>query len=123
MYGTASSSLPTEFIQEVQVKTGGYEPEYGRTTGGQSIVITKSGGNEFHGDFFLYTTPIEGKRSSVVSGEDYPGTPYEEASYISQSKLIHNCKTLMKRPSSPNVLANPLAAKATTCSSSPQVTT
>ncbi len=90
MYGTASSSLPIEFIQEVQVKTGGYEPEYGRATGGQSIVITKSGGNEFHGDFFLYSTPIEGERSTVVIGEDYPGTAHEEASYIAQSKLIHS---------------------------------
>ncbi len=90
MFGTSVSGLPVEFVQEIQVKTGGYEPEYGRATGGQSIVITKSGGNEFHGDIFFRSTPIEGERSTVVSGEDYPGTAYEEASYIRQTKLVHS---------------------------------
>jgi len=33
----------------IDVKTGGYEAEYGRSTGGVINVITKSGGNEFHG--------------------------------------------------------------------------
>jgi outer membrane receptor protein involved in Fe transport len=46
--------LNFEFIQEVQVKTGGYSAEYGRNTGGIISVITKSGGNEFHGDVFGY---------------------------------------------------------------------
>ena len=90
MFGTSVSGLPIEFVQEIQVKTGAYEPEYGRATGGQSIVITKSGGNEFHGDIFFRTTPIEGARSTVVYGEDYSGTAHEEASYITQTKLIHS---------------------------------
>ncbi|MEW6338771.1 MAG: TonB-dependent receptor [Acidobacteriota bacterium] len=46
--------LNFEFIQEVQVKTGGYQAEFGRSTGGMINVITKSGGNEFHGDVFAY---------------------------------------------------------------------
>src|SRR5262249_41525487 len=41
-------------IQEVEVKTGGYQAEYGRNTGGVINVVTKSGGNEFHGDLFGY---------------------------------------------------------------------
>ena len=53
-YGTQGTSLNYEFIQEVEVKTGGYEAEYGRSTGGIINVITKSGGNEFHGDVFGY---------------------------------------------------------------------
>ncbi len=47
-------NINTEFIQEVEVKTGGYQAEYGRATGGVVNVITKSGGNEFHGDLFGY---------------------------------------------------------------------
>ncbi len=43
-----------EFIEEVQVKSSGYEAEYGRSTGGVINVVTKSGGNEFHGDAFGY---------------------------------------------------------------------
>jgi hypothetical protein len=53
-YGFQGKQLNFEFIQEVDVKTGGYEAEYGRSTGGIVNVITKSGGNEFHGDVFGY---------------------------------------------------------------------
>ena len=53
-YGFQGKELNYEFVQEVDVKTGGYEAEYGRSTGGIVNVITKSGGNEFHGDVFGY---------------------------------------------------------------------
>ncbi len=53
-YGFQGKDLNYEFVQEVDVKTGGYEAEYGRSTGGIINVITKSGGNEFHGDAFGY---------------------------------------------------------------------
>ena len=53
-YGFQGKELNFEFIQAVDVKTGGYEAEYGRSTGGVVNVITKSGGNEFHGDVFAY---------------------------------------------------------------------
>ncbi len=52
--GLQGKDINTEFIQEVEVKTGGYQAEYGRTTGGVVNVITKSGGNDFHGDVFGY---------------------------------------------------------------------
>jgi hypothetical protein len=52
--GLQGKNLNPEFIQEVEVKTGGYQAEYGRNTGGVINVITKSGGNEFHGDLFGY---------------------------------------------------------------------
>jgi outer membrane receptor protein involved in Fe transport len=51
---SVGKSLNFEFIQEVQVKTGGYQAEFGRSTGGVVNVITKSGGNVFHGDAFGY---------------------------------------------------------------------
>ena len=52
--GFQGKDINTEFIQEVEVKTGGYQAEYGRNTGGVVNVITKSGGNEFHGGVFGY---------------------------------------------------------------------
>jgi hypothetical protein len=50
--GTLSSqnSLPFEFVKEVQVKSGGFEAEFGGATGGVVNVITKSGSNDFHGE-------------------------------------------------------------------------
>jgi len=53
-YGFQGKELNFEFIQAVDVKTGGYEAEFGRSTGGIVNVITKSGGNELHGDVFAY---------------------------------------------------------------------
>ncbi len=53
-FGTQGTQLNFEFIDEVQVKTGSYNAEYGRATGSVINVVTKSGGNEFHGDLFGY---------------------------------------------------------------------
>jgi outer membrane receptor protein involved in Fe transport len=55
-YGGSGANLPFEFVQEVEVKTGAFGAEYGKSTGGIFNVITKSGGNEFHGDVFGYLT-------------------------------------------------------------------
>jgi outer membrane receptor protein involved in Fe transport len=63
--GFQGSALNGEFIQEVEVKTGGYQAEYGRNTGGVVNVITKSGGNEFHGDAFGYFNN-KSMRSDIV---------------------------------------------------------
>jgi len=52
--GVQGKALNNEFVQEVEVKTGGYEAEYGRALGGVINVITRSGGNTFHGDGFVY---------------------------------------------------------------------
>jgi len=43
-----------EAIQEFKVLTGIYSAEYGRTSGGQVVVVTKSGTNTFHGDVFEF---------------------------------------------------------------------
>jgi hypothetical protein len=52
--GVQGKAINNEFVQEVEVKTGGYQAEYGRALGGVVNVITKSGGNAFHGDGFFY---------------------------------------------------------------------
>jgi hypothetical protein len=52
--GVQGKAINNEFVQEVEVKTGGYQAEYGRALGGVINVITKSGGNDFHGDAFVY---------------------------------------------------------------------
>lgn len=50
--GTEGKDINFDFIQEVEVKTGGLPAEYGRLTGGLLNAVTKSGGNEFAGDVF-----------------------------------------------------------------------
>src|SRR5262245_52485908 len=46
-YGSLGTGINTSFIKEVQVKTGGFEPQYGQSQGGIVNIITKSGGNEY----------------------------------------------------------------------------
>ncbi|MGH9381737.1 MAG: TonB-dependent receptor [Thermoanaerobaculia bacterium] len=47
--GLQGMDLRADFVEEVQVQTAGYDAEYGGAVGGVINVITKSGGNEFHG--------------------------------------------------------------------------
>src|SRR4030095_15268761 len=51
------SGVTTDFIKETQVKTGGFEAEYGQATGGVVNVVTKSGENAFHGAAYGYFRP------------------------------------------------------------------
>ena len=43
-----------EAIQEFKVLTGVYSAEYGRVSGGQVVIVSKSGTNKFHGDLFEF---------------------------------------------------------------------
>ena len=43
-----------ETVQEFRVESSNYPAEYGTGTGGQISIITKSGGNAFHGSLFEY---------------------------------------------------------------------
>jgi carboxypeptidase family protein/TonB-dependent receptor-like protein len=47
-----STNMPYDFVREVQVKTGGYEAEFGRALSGIVNVVTESGDNEFRGKVF-----------------------------------------------------------------------
>jgi outer membrane receptor protein involved in Fe transport len=55
--GSLGSGVTYDFIQEVQVKTGGYEAQYGEATGGVVSVVTKSGTNTIRGTVFGYSHP------------------------------------------------------------------
>jgi hypothetical protein len=67
-YGFQGKELNFEFIEALEVKTGGYEAEFGRATGGIINVITKSGSNEMHGDVFGYdnSDSFQANSKSVV---------------------------------------------------------
>jgi outer membrane receptor protein involved in Fe transport len=56
-FGTQGAAFPVEFVSSANVVTGGYQAEYGRSTGGVLSVETQSGGNEFHGSLFGNITP------------------------------------------------------------------
>jgi outer membrane receptor protein involved in Fe transport len=45
-------SLPAKFVEQVDVKSGNYLPEFGRASGGVLSAVTRSGSNELHGSVF-----------------------------------------------------------------------
>ena len=68
-FGGSGANLPFEFVQEVQVLTGAYGADIGKSTGGVFNVITKSGSNEFRGDVFGYFTAksfVRGVKSTAI---------------------------------------------------------
>jgi len=62
--GALGIGVNADYIKEIQVKTGGYEPEYGEALGGFVNLVTKTGGNEHKGSVFAYSqfSDLEGDR-------------------------------------------------------------
>lgn len=50
-------TIPQTSIQEFEAITTGYAAEYGRSTGGVLNAVSKSGGNELHGEAFYQMRP------------------------------------------------------------------
>jgi hypothetical protein len=50
----AGTALGTETVREFRVETNAYSAEFGRNSGGQIHVVTKSGGNDVHGSAYEF---------------------------------------------------------------------
>lgn len=59
VFGSLGNATPFDFVQEVQVKTGGYEAEFGQSTGGVVNILTKSGSNDIRGSLYGYARPSD----------------------------------------------------------------
>ena len=62
-------NLPFELVQEVQIKSTGYEAEYGGATGGIINVVTGGGNDAWRGNFGASFKPgkLQGDRRTVLS--------------------------------------------------------
>ena len=47
--GGTNAMVSVDALQEFRILTNSFSPEYGRTPGGQVILLTRSGTNDFHG--------------------------------------------------------------------------
>ncbi len=67
----AATALGMETVREFRVETNAYSAEYGRNSGGQVNVITKSGGNVAHGSVFEYhrNDALDAKNYFDVAGK------------------------------------------------------
>ena len=63
------STISQEGVQEFQLILSNYNAEYGRATGGVINIVTKGGGNEFHGNAFGYFRNKAFQARNAFSGE------------------------------------------------------
>ena len=85
------ATVSQEAVQEFQLILSNYNAEYGRATGGVVNIITKNGGNEFHGDAFGYFRNKSFQARNAFSGQVDPATgelePVKQAYTRTQSGL------------------------------------
>ena len=81
----ARSTVSQEAVQEYQVTTNSYLPEFGRATGGIVNVVTKRGTNDFHGNVFGFIRhkSIQSRNAFAPLIDNTPGKkpPYTRAQY------------------------------------------
>src|ERR1017187_8682021 len=56
-HGSLGTGINLSFIKEVDIKTTAFEPQYGKALGGIVQMVTKSGGDNFHGAIGAYLGP------------------------------------------------------------------
>lgn len=82
--GTFSFNFPFQAIEEVEIKTGAYAPEYGDALGGIINVRTESGSNDFQSSvtFFGSDGALSPKRDGVYDeyGNVIEGSEYDRTS-------------------------------------------
>jgi len=66
--GVRGQSAAFEFVDEVQIKASGYPAEYGGALGGVVNVVTRQGGNAYHGELMGYYegSKLTGKERDTV---------------------------------------------------------
>ena len=71
-------------LAEFKLITGNFTPEYGRNTGGQVTMVTKSGTNNLHGTgFWFYQSPFLMANSPVTKATQFlAGKPNERPQFI-----------------------------------------
>jgi hypothetical protein len=85
--GGVRATVSQEAVQEFQVITSNYMPEYGRATGGVVNIVTRSGSNEFHGNSFGYLRngAIQAQNPFSVQGAFNPATDTVTLKPVKQS--------------------------------------
>src|SRR6266705_892490 len=84
-YGALGSGINQSFVKEVQIKTGGFEPQYGHASGGIVQIVTKSGGTKTYGEIAGYFHPL-GMQTTLLNPDDIKfGTTNKFGRYLGNS--------------------------------------
>ncbi len=85
---TVTFNPSPEAVAEFKVLSGSYSAEYGFNAGAQTIIVTKAGGNDFHGSVFEFL------RNDIFDAENFfqnyfnaPGAPRSEKDSLRQNNF------------------------------------
>ena len=83
-FGSLGTGVTYDFIDEIQVKTAGFEAEFGQVTGGVVNIVTKSGTNSFRGSVFGYSRVAEAgwKELDLIEWNEDPQTTKTKVSDV-----------------------------------------
>ncbi len=81
-YGALGSGINQSFVKEVQIKTGGFEPQYGHASGGIVQIVTKSGSTKTHGEIGGYFHPLQMQTTPLNADDPQFGTVNKFGRYL-----------------------------------------
>lgn len=82
--GSTRTTFSQDAIQEFVVVANGFSAEYGRAAGGALNIVTKSGGNDFSGDAFMfYRSGKWDAKRPLAGGGDTPFTQRQFGATVS----------------------------------------
>ena len=80
-YPTARSPLPYNWTKQMQIAVSPYDTEYNDFCGGIINVITKTGGNEFHGGLYYNFKDQDLRGKDIGNGTSPPKTDFMEENW------------------------------------------
>jgi hypothetical protein len=88
--GTSGQGVNFDFVEEVNFKSSGYNAEYGGSLGGVVNVLTRSGGNEYHGELLAYYNDeaLTARRRDVLQYDKFDTSVNQSALYYSWEKYV-----------------------------------
>jgi hypothetical protein len=94
--GLRTQSIVMEQLEEIKVTASGYTAEFGGSMGGVVNVISRSGGNVFHGDLFGYYENnrlwMQGKSRDYLRINPYWTSPLgaKDVEYVNDDNIYYN---------------------------------
>jgi len=102
--GYQNQTMVMEQVEEVKITASGYTAEFGGSMGGVVNVISRSGGNEFHGDLYAYydnnTTWMQGKARDYIRWDPFSAFPRDagDIQYINSDDNFTNYIGMKRDP-------------------------
>ncbi|MGA2362760.1 MAG: carboxypeptidase regulatory-like domain-containing protein [Candidatus Aminicenantales bacterium] len=80
IFGTSGQGVNYDFVEEVNFKSSGYNAEYGGSLGGVINVLSRSGGNAYHGEVLGYYNDeaLTGRRPDILDYNKFDTSSFDQ---------------------------------------------